>query len=111
MRERLFHEGVLAGLEATAAKLVVRENRRGEQDAVEVRIVQDLIKVSRQPHTGVAPPVALEPGYVGVTDPPQFDVRALDQHADEIRAPIAQAHYRDRWINPKAPHGSLYVRA
>ena len=110
-RERLLHERVLARLQTTATQLVVREHGGGEQDSVEVGVVQELIEVLGQPHGRVASPIALEPGHVGVADPPQLGVGALDQHPHEVGAPVAEADHGDRRVNAKAPHADREFRA
>ena len=89
-RERLLDERVLAGFEAAGGQIEVCEDGSGDEDRVKSGVRQERVVFGRRPDTGVAAREPGEPGLVDIADPCHLDVLVLEQHAQQVRAPISK---------------------
>jgi hypothetical protein len=89
-RHRLLDEHVLARLERAPAQVVVGGDRGCEQDAVDLRVVQDRLKLGDALHVREAPRVPRQRVGIAVARVLDADPLELPRVAQEIGAPVAE---------------------
>src|SRR6476646_8855184 len=82
---------MLARGEDAAGELVVRGDRRRDQNGLECRIAEELVKVRRSADARVAS-CDSGPGLLAlVADPDELGEPGLDEVPNELRAPVPEA--------------------
>ncbi len=79
--ERLLDEGVLACLQALQREPVVRVDRGGEDDGIELRILQKIVEARGCVDAGMPAGEVIQPLLVEVADAAQVDALHVDQDA------------------------------
>ncbi len=89
--ERLLHEAVLARLGHGDSERRMGGHRGGEDDRVELGVVQQLLEIAGRPRAGKTRCELLARLLGGVTQPCQLTASERAEVAREIWAPVAQA--------------------
>src|SRR5436189_88440 len=84
---------MLAGGEARHPELEVRADRSGDDDRVDIPVIQDTLGASRRLGRRVAPVESTEALGVTITYPCHLDVGVVCQDAQEVRSPVPQADH------------------
>src|SRR4051795_6957033 len=91
LRERLLDEAVLAGAQHALGERGVGGDRGGEDDGVELRIVQQVAQLAGEPRGRERARVALARRLGGVAAPAQLAAREGGEVTRQVRAPVAEA--------------------
>jgi len=93
-RQRLLDERVLVGFQAASRKLVVREDRRGEQHTVDFGVLEHVVEVHGGRDARVAPCKPFQTRGIAVAYPAHVDIRALHEDSQQVWTPVPKTHDR-----------------
>ena len=90
-RQRLLDQHVLAGFQRPADEVVVGVGRGGDRDRLDPRVGERGVEVGLDPDPGVAAAEVFGAALVELAEAHQAELGALDDVADDVRAPVAVA--------------------